>query len=358
MIAGSSRNRGQPLVVLSAVLGGWVLMRVAMWATSGHSPPPRVAAQIDRRESLAGPVGPAAAAAVPDPRSVSPALAPAGPPLVGIAPVRAPVPPPVPPPVASPAPASLPITGYGLVGPQRDAGRPAPSPAPPSSPPPAVLPPSRPRWSADGWLLLRQDSVTPLLSGRPSYGRSQVGAVLRYRLGSRSGANPQLHLRGSAALHGAAQQELAAGFSARPLPGLPLRVVAEARLKQIDSTLRLRPAVFAVSELPAVALVPGLVAEAYGQAGYVGGHYATAFVDGQARIERQLTRIGGLDLRAGAGAWGGAQRDAARLDLGPTASLLVPLGPVQARLALDYRVRVAGRAEPSSGPALTLSAGL
>ncbi len=67
--------------------------------------------------------------------------------------------------------------------------------------------------------------------------------------------------------------------------------------------------------------------------------------------------MGDFDLRAGAGAWGGAQEDAARLDIGPSASVSFQLGEGRGRLAADYRIRVAGDAEPSSGPALTLSAG-
>lgn len=55
---------------------------------------------------------------------------------------------------------------------------------------------------------------------------------------------------------------------------------------------------------------------------------------------------------------GGAQKGAARLDVGPAASAAVGLGESGgARLAVDWRFRVAGSAAPKSGPALTLSAG-
>ena len=43
-------------------------------------------------------------------------------------------------------------------------------------------------WQA--WALWRQDNDSPLLSGRPSYGRSQAGAVLRYHLAPTSGHAP------------------------------------------------------------------------------------------------------------------------------------------------------------------------
>jgi len=100
-----------------------------------------------------------------------------------------------------------------------------------------------------------------------------------------------------------------------------------------------------------------LRAEAYVQGGYVGGRFATAFVDGQGRVERTVARIGETEVTAGAGAWGGAQKGAARLDIGPSAAVSFRLGEARGRVAADYRVRVAGDAEPRSGPALTLSAG-
>lgn len=217
------------------------------------------------------------------------------------------------------------------------------------------------RWTADGWLLWRDDTTTPLSSGRPAYGRSQVGAVARYNLAPASSHRPQAYLRAAAALQGAREEEAALGLSARPLGGVPVRVAAELRVRQRDSRLagstRLRPAAYAVTELPPQGLPLGATAEAYAQAGYVGGEAHTAFVDGQVRMDRSVVRHDDLDLRAGGGAWGGAQRGSARLDAGPGAALTFRLGEARGRLAADYRFRVAGDAQPASGPALTLSAG-
>lgn len=60
-------------------------------------------------------------------------------------------------------------------------------------------------------------------------------------------------------------------------------------------------------------------------------------------------------LSLGAGAWGGAQEGAHRVDLGPTMRLDVTLGAVPARISLDWRERVEGDAGPGSGAAVTLS---
>ncbi|WP_347303322.1 hypothetical protein V5740_01480 [Croceibacterium sp. TMG7-5b_MA50] len=214
------------------------------------------------------------------------------------------------------------------------------------------------RWSGDGWLLLREDTDTPLTSARPSYGRSQAGAVVRYRLGSATnGHAPQAYLRGSTALAGAREQEVAAGLSLRPIPGLPVRLAAEARVNDNRAGTDVRPAVFAVTELPPVALPGGTRGELYLQGGYAGGDFATGFVDGQARLDRPLLQRGGTEVSIGAGAWGGAQKGSERLDVGPSAGVTFGVGRVRARVAADYRLRVAGNAEPASGPALTIAAG-
>ena len=214
------------------------------------------------------------------------------------------------------------------------------------------------RWSGDGWLFLRQDTGGPLAAGQPSYGRSQAGAVLRYRLAPSSGHRPIGYLRATRAVAGPAETELAAGFAARPLAHVPVSFAAELRVTAEPAGREVRPAAFAVTELPPADLPLGLRAEAYAQAGYVGGRYATAFADGQAKVDSHAANFGPLgEARVGGGLWGGAQRHAARLDVGPTAALDFPLGDARARLALDYRVRVAGRAAPKSGPALTFSAG-
>jgi hypothetical protein len=213
------------------------------------------------------------------------------------------------------------------------------------------------RWSSDGWFLLRRDTTTALASGGGSYGGSQAGAVLRYSLAPSSAYRPMAYARVSQALGGAKDSELAVGLSARPVPRVPVRAAAELRVTRAGGRTLVRPAAYAVTELPAFDLPLGFTAEAYGQAGYVGGKSASAFADGQVRAERKFAEFGDTKLSAGAGAWGGAQKGAARIDLGPSASLRLKLGETNSRVSMDWRFRVAGDAQPASGPALTISAG-
>ena len=218
------------------------------------------------------------------------------------------------------------------------------------------------RWSLSAWSLYREGSQGAVAAvGVPSYGASQAGAVLRFALAPKSGHVPELFARASHALVDHGETELALGLSARPLPAIPLRAHAELRATDAPAGRELRPAAFATTELPEVDLPLGLKGSAYGQAGYVGGRFATGFVDGAARLEREVAAFDTGRSRAkpriGAGLWGGAQRGAARLDIGPAASIAFEGGPLPMRLSLDYRFRIAGDAEPGDGVAVTLSTG-
>jgi hypothetical protein len=213
------------------------------------------------------------------------------------------------------------------------------------------------RWSADGWMLLRSDGKERL-GPLPTYGASQAGAVARYRLALDSGHRPAAYLRAALALDGSGQKESAGGLSARPLAKLPVVAAGELRVTSDRFGTRVRPAAMAYTELSPFDVAAGLRGEVYLQGGYVAGKGATGFADGQARLDRQVIRIGRGEMRVGGGVWGGAQKGASRLDVGPTAQVLLPLSKdVFARAGIDWRFRAAGDATPSSGPALTISAG-
>jgi hypothetical protein len=219
------------------------------------------------------------------------------------------------------------------------------------------------RWSLDAWAFVRQGSNSaPVSEGRvPIYGASQVGALLQYRLAAQTARDPRLYARAYHALVPRGESELAAGVSVRPIVEVPVRVAGELRYTDAAFTNELRPSAFLVTELPPMALPYGVQLDAYGQAGWVGGASSTAFADGQASVTRMVgpaAKATGDTLRIaiGAAAWGGAQDDAQRLDLGPTVRLDLTVGEVPARFSIDWRERVGGQAGPDSGLAATLSA--
>lgn len=223
-----------------------------------------------------------------------------------------------------------------------------------------LLPQNRPetarRWSADLWMALREAAGQLIGTvAAPVYGGSQAGAVLRYRLAPASSREPAAYVR---AVHALGRQEgdVAAGFAARVLPKLPLVAHVEVRASQGEQ-VHLRPAAFLTAGFDDGRLPLGILARGYAQVGYVGGSQATGFADGNLIAERPLASVGRSELGVGAGLWGGAQRGAARLDIGPAASLRFRLGAGSARVSADYRFRIAGQAEPAAGAAVTFSAG-
>lgn len=234
--------------------------------------------------------------------------------------------------------------------------------AAPGPPPGAIWVPiyQPPRWTGDGWVLVRGGGKTASAGGfaAPTYGASQAGAVLRYRLAPMSEHAPAVYLRASAALNGSREREVAAGLSLRPIGDFPLVAAVEGRVNDQPGGTSVRPSAFAYTELPPVRLPMKLRAEIYAQAGYVGGNFATGYVDGQVRVDRRVGQAGRGELRLGGSVWGGAQKGASRVDIGPSATYTLPIGATAgARLSADWRFRISGNAEPESGPALTLSAG-
>jgi len=378
------RRRGQPLVALGLIMVSWVGARAAMWdstlapATGPDHRPNATAAAAQGQRPVAGPN---ASRLVPHRQNLVPTAQPT------LAPPIAPLvmPSTTPPLLETGAESSGTVTAekasrisvstavghqeLWLAGMSMLPSEPALAMAPqrPSLPFAAAAgKTSSPRWSADGWLLLRSggNAFNAPGAGLPGaiiptgfYGGSQGGLILRYFLAPGSARSPALYLRASSGIERPRGEELAVGISIRPVAGMPVRLLAEGRVTRTTSGTIVRPAAALVSELPPVRLPFGARAEAYVQAGYVGGRSATAFVDGQARVEHPLFHAGNFELRAGGGVWGGAQRGANRVDIGPTATINFRLGPTNTRLSADYRWRVSGNAAPGSGPVVTLSAG-
>ncbi|HEX8622751.1 MAG TPA: hypothetical protein VF718_12345 [Allosphingosinicella sp.] len=204
-----------------------------------------------------------------------------------------------------------------------------------------------PRWSFSAWSLLRQGDGPTLVPGG-TLGASQAGARALFRLNDDSSRPLAVAIRLSSPVRRPAGAEAALGVDWRPSRRLPLHLLAERR----QGLGREARSAFGLTLHGGVSDAPlaGLRIDAYAQAGIVGARSRDLFGDGAVRLSLPIGRF-----RAGAGAWAAAQPGLARLDLGPQASLRLPLAGRDVMLAVDWRRRVAGGARPGSGPALTMA---
>jgi len=226
-----------------------------------------------------------------------------------------------------------------------------PGPHRQSNPVPTGLPAFIPQAQLDRlqlstWALLRGRPGSGSLANGGTLGGSQAGARLTYAFDPRIAAS----LRSSSPVGGSRGGEVAAGVKLTPFPSIPVAVTVERR-QAIGkfSTGRSDFALFAEGGLYEQALGWNLLLDGYVQAGVVGVRSHDIFADGGLAISRPVWGR----FSAGLGAWGGYQPGLYRVDAGPRASMRVR---PNVSIHLDWRQRVAGTAQPSSGPAVTLGA--
>lgn len=329
-------GRGRPLRFVAVVAVGWAGARTMMLWPPGASLPEAIEEAFPIRQAIAA-------------EQVSPPVSK----IVRVVPVRLPQPASERQPALIVVPSaeaerigslvlhSVAMGGEQVVG--------APPGAVPQTPPlaaPVIL--SGPvdrgsRWSASAWAVTRRGAP----AGGAMLGGDQAGVRVAYAVG-----RAQLYARGTAPLSQPGK-EVAAGVDWRPTK-LPVRIAAEYRAG-LDGVPG-GPALAAVGGVDGVALPLSFGLEAYGQAGAVWRDRLDGFADGALRVTREVANAGKARVTLGAGMWGAAQREAARLDVGPSLVGILPLGGAAVRIALDWRERVAGDARPGSGPALTLGA--
>lgn len=214
---------------------------------------------------------------------------------------------------------------------------------------PAAPPQSDDRWSGSAWLFARRGGAPSLSDGRV-LGGNQLGARFAYRL-NRDAARPiALSGRFYAPLSTPSASEAAVGIAWRPMAQVPVEILAERR-EALGDDGRSAFSLMAYGGVSERRVGPARL-DGYLQAGVVGLKSRDLFADGSMQLTLPLDRR--ARVKAGLGVWGAAQPGVSRLDVGPHISMR--LSRLRARLAAEWRVRVAGNAAPASGPALTLSA--
>lgn len=198
------------------------------------------------------------------------------------------------------------------------------------------------------WALLRSQSPaiagTRSLASGGSLGASQAGARLTYNFTRQIAAT----MRSSSEV-GRRGGEVAAGVRIQPIAGIPLWIDAERR-QRIGRYGGGRNAFALFFEggvydrpMPLHFLLTG-----YLQGGVVGFRSRDRFVDGGVTLTRPVYK----QFSAGLGVWGGAQPGVYRVDAGPRVTMRVRQN---VKVHFDWRQRLAGNAQPGSGPAVTLS---
>ncbi|PVE58919.1 hypothetical protein DC429_00420 [Arthrobacter sp. TPD3018] len=326
---------GRPLRFLAIVLGGWIGMRTLALLQAGDLPLAPLANPV---EHIVAALGIGTAEAAPRPPL----------PMTG----ATPTPRPNHTPIASP----LTLSRIPAAAARTEGDRPAPATTTTPRPtPPPLLPLATPvtitprgpsRLSGSIWGITRGGGIGQASGGQ--LGGSQAGIRVTYALGTSRRVALAARLSTPLAGRGA---EAAVGLDWQPTR-LPIHLLAERRIA-LDGG-RGGTMLGLVGGYGPAPIAGAVTVEGYGQAGLIARDGTEAFVDGALRLAHPVMRRGKARLDVGVGAWGGAQRGAARLDIGPSLGLVVPVANHSLRLTADWRQRIAGDARPDSGPALSI----
>ncbi len=215
-------------------------------------------------------------------------------------------------------------------------------------------------WSGEIYTLARGAGNSDPLAASPVLGGGQSGLALAYTVNPLSGHPVSIvgRVTGAAGSSGALDPDTvegALGLRVKPLAKLPLAIDIERRFALgplARSTWAAR-----VSGGGQMAVGPKARVELYGEGGVVGLSRPDYYAGGQLRAGAPLFVTRRMKIDAAAGAWGGWQHSAnqslGRLDSGPSVRLNMEPWPFSAQI--DYRWRTAGKAEPGSGPVLTIA---
>jgi hypothetical protein len=347
---------GRPLRFFALLMLGWIGVRVAAYYEPAGAPFPDVAL---RQPAMASPFLPSQPVRWSGPPFVQPSAAGVIRPSARTPLLAARSPLSTAPSLANPgAPVDLLefirfTTAFANRHHASDAMSGAPTALPRPLPAPQPQQPRTDRWRGGAWLLWRPgDASRADIATVGRLGGSQAGLRIDYALAPGSARRPAAYARITSALERPTAPEGAIGLAVQPFPALPVSFAIERRVK-LGAGARNAMAVLAVGGFGPTRIAPGIEAEAYAQAGLVGFRRRDAFIDGKLSL---FTPLADTPLRIGAAISGGAQPGVERIDIGPEIQLRLPLPQTAARLSVEWRERIAGKAAPSSGLAVTLAA--
>ena len=234
--------------------------------------------------------------------------------------------------------------GFAMAGPVQPTPLPVPLPSPPTS--------AADRWRASAWTLWRPGGSGEDIARLGRLGGSQAGVRIDRDIVDAGHYRLAAYARATTAFQRPVAPEAALGLSFQPDRAIPVTMAVERRAA-IGEGGRNATAAFVTGGFGPAPIKAGIEATAYAQAGVVGIRRRDAFIDGKLSL---LAPLAGQLLRLGGTVSGGAQPGVHRVDIGPEVQVRLPLPKTNARLSVEWRERIAGRAVPSSGLAITLAA--
>ncbi len=206
--------------------------------------------------------------------------------------------------------------------------------------------------SLSAWAIVRSSQGSAPLATNSQLGASQAGfRVVQPLLWPDEALKIGANLRVSTPIGQSLGKEAGLGVTVQRRGRVPIEMIVERRVG-FDRGGRNAFALIAVAGADDIELAKNTYLSGYGQSGVVGLRARDGFADGAIRIDQAIDR--GKRWRIGAGLWGSAQPGVARLDIGPIVATRQRIGAANTRLAIEYRLRVAGDARPGSGPALSI----
>jgi hypothetical protein len=207
--------------------------------------------------------------------------------------------------------------------------------------------------SVSAWVLARAASDRAGLLNNGQIGGAQIGVRAQLKLKNLgTWGDASASLRASSPLSGRGQ-ELALGMAVKTRGPIPVELIAERRFA-LDRGTGDKWALLAASGVSGLPVTRSIQLDAYGQAGVVGVSTKQMFAGASAELTTELKQGRAHSIRAGVGLWGDAQRGASRLDAGPEITFRLRAGDAPIRISAQWRLRLAGSAEPHSGPALVI----
>jgi hypothetical protein len=204
------------------------------------------------------------------------------------------------------------------------------------------------------WTLLRNGPSQGTLTTNGQIGGSQSGVRARFPLstfGSRTSLNISSRL--SSPLTTAGGMEASIGASIAINNKIPVEIIIERRIP-IGGAGKQSWSLTGVTGFNAVQLPQKLQADGYLQTGIVGSRTRRPFIGGNIVVSKATDMNHPDRLRLGLGLWGDAQAGLSRVDIGPEISFRAKSLGLPLRISAQWRFRVAGDANPPSGPALVI----